>query len=203
MLQHPAAVRAAFDRAADTFLATLAEVRDEQWEQQGLGAFTVRQLVAHTLRAFTTIEMYVNAEPTVDRLMADGAEYYRTVLADPGIHESVLQRGRDAGARLADPLGEAEATAQRVRALVASTADDDPVNTFAGQIEFSEYLATRVVELAVHTVDLQRAVGRRASLHTDTSDVVLAVLTSVADPLPVILALTGRAALPDGFNALG
>ena len=58
-------------------------------------------------------------------------------------------------------------------ALVAATADDEPVNTFAGQITLIEYLATRVVELGVHTLDLQRATGQMPELHADTSAVVI------------------------------
>jgi hypothetical protein len=55
----------------------------------------------------------------------------------------------------------------------------------------------------VHTLDLQRATGQLAELHPDTSAVVLAVLTSLASPVPLILALTGRAALPADYNVLG
>jgi len=90
-----------------------------------------------------------------------------------------------------------------VLALVASTADDDPVNTFAGQITMAEYLATRVVELGVHTLDLQRATGQLAQLHADTSAVVLNVLVQLASPTPLILALSGRAPLPADYNVLG
>jgi hypothetical protein len=104
---------------------------------------------------------------------------------------------------LIDPLGEAENTIAQVLALVASTADDDPVNTFAGQITLIEYLATRVVELGVHTLDLQRATGQSPELHPDTSAVVLSVLTQLASPAPLILALTGRASLPSDYNVLG
>jgi hypothetical protein len=163
----------------------------------------VRELTAHALRAYTTIEMYVVAEPTVDRLMADAAEYYRVVLSDPAIHASVAKRARDAAADLSDPIGESEATAERVLALCASTADDDPVNSFAGQITFSEYLASRTVELSVHTLDIQRACGLLLAIHPSTASVVLSVLGELANPALVILALTGRQALPPDYNVLG
>ena len=88
-------------------------------------------------------------------------------------------------------------------ARVAATADDEPVNTFAGQITLSEYLATRVVEIGVHTLDLQRATGQLMELHPETSAVVLSVLTQLASPAPLILALTGRRSLPTDFNVLG
>lgn len=204
MLQHPAQVRAAFHEGAATLLATLRAIGPELWDRHGaLGDWTVRELTAHTLRAFITIDGYLAAEATTDRVLADASEYYQTVLADIGVHQGVNARARQAGRQLIDPLGEAESTIAQVLARVASTADDEPVNTFAGQITLIEYLATRVVELGVHTLDLQRATGQLPALHPDTSAVVLAVLTTLASPAPLILALTGRAALPSDYNVLG
>ena len=204
MLHDPAEVRSAFAAAAHTFLATIEDIADDAWDRAGaLGEWTVRQLAGHTLRAFSTIDTYLGAEKTSDRLIADTAEYYRTTLGDPAIHASVAQRGRDAGALLTDPVGESQATSQRVLALIASTLDEDVVNTFAGQITFSEYLATRVVELGVHTLDLQRASGQLVGLTDETSTLIIAVLAELAPPSQLILALSGRAALPAGFNVLG
>jgi hypothetical protein len=107
-----------------------------------------------------------------------------------------------AGAQLTDPLGEGEATAQRVLALVASTADDEVVNTFAGQMMFIEYLATRVAEVALHTLDLQRACGQPTSLAASTSSVVVGLMAELADPVTLLLALTGRGSLPTDYNVL-
>jgi Mycothiol maleylpyruvate isomerase N-terminal domain len=203
MLHDPASVRAGFAEATAAFLRTVEHIEPHQWALPALGEWNVRELTAHALRAFTTTETYLGAEPTVDRVMADATEYYRTVLADPDVHRSVAQRGHAAGTTLDDPLGESQATAQRVGALVASTADDDTVHTFAGQIGFIEYLATRVVELGVHTLDLQRATGQYPHLHRDTVGVVLSVLTDLAEPPTLILALTGRGSLPAAYNVLG
>jgi uncharacterized protein (TIGR03083 family) len=203
MLQHPAAVRAAFDEGGRGLLRTLRAITEEQWDRAGaLGDWTTRELAAHALRAFVTVEGYLSAEPTVDRVIADAAEYYSVVLSDPSVHHGVAARGREAGRQLLDPIGEAEATITRVTALVAALADDDPVNSYAGQMTLVEYLATRVVELAVHTVDLQRATGQFLELHPDTSTVALAVLTQLAPAPALILALTGRSPLPPGFNVL-
>jgi len=194
MLQHPAEVRAAFEEGAATLLRTLRAITPELWDRRAaLGEWSTRELAAHTLRAFVTI----------DRVLADAAEYYATALSDPTAHQGVAARARQAGRQLIDPVGEAEATIERVLAQIAATADDEPVNTFAGQITLAEYLATRVVEVGVHTLDLQRATGQRAELHPDTAAVVLSVLIQLTSPVPVILALTGRVPLPDSFNALG
>jgi len=204
MLQHPAAVRAAFEEGAHTLMDTLRAVTPEWWDRRGaLGDWTTRELAAHTLRAFLTVEGYLSAAPHSDRILSDAADYYAVALSDPTAHQGVAARARKAGRQLIDPVGEAEATIEQVLALVAATADDEPVNTFAGQITLIEYLATRVVELGVHTLDLQRATGQHPELHPDTSAVVLSVLSQLAAPVPVILALTGRAPLPATFNALG
>ena len=204
MLQHPAAVRAAFEEGAGTLLSTLRAITPEFWDRAGaLGEWTTRELTAHTLRAFVTIEGYLAAAPATDRVLADAPEYYATVLSDPTVHQGVASRARQAGRQVTDPVGEAEVTIERVLAQVAATADDDPVNTFAGQITLIEYLATRVVELGVHTLDLQRATGQHPHLHPDTAAVVLSVLIQLSSPIPVILALSGRTPLPDNFNALG
>ncbi len=204
MLQHPAAVRDGLREGAVTFVDTLRNVGPEYWDRPGaLGEWTTRELTAHTLRAFFTIDGYLQAAPSTDRVLADATEYYATALADPGVHQGVLTRARQAARQLIDPVGEAEATAAQTLALVASTADDEPVNTPSGQITLVEYLATRVVELGVHTLDLQRATGQPAFLHPDTSAVIVSVLTSLASPVALILALAGRAPLADGYNVLG
>jgi uncharacterized protein (TIGR03083 family) len=195
-------VRAAFDDVATSVLATIDRVHPHQWDLPGLGVWTVRELTAHTLRGFTTIERYLSADPQVDRVIVDAADYYRIVLSDPNVHTGVADRGREAGAQLTDPLGEGEATAQRVLALVASTADDDVVNTSAGQMMFIEYLATRAAEVAVHTLDLQRACGQPTSLPASTSSVVVALMAELADPVTLLLALTGRGSLPIDYNVL-
>ncbi len=202
MLQHPAAVRAAFEDATTVLLTTIQRVQPHQWELPGLGEWTVRELTAHMLRGFTTIERYLAAEPTVDRVITDATEYYQTALGDPNVHIGVAERGRLGGAQLADPVGESEATAQRVLALVASTADDDVVETRVGQMMFIEYLATRAAELSLHTLDLQRATGQPMVLRPATSSMVVALMAQLAEPITLLSALTGRGALPDDLNVL-
>ena len=202
MFQHPAAVRAAFEDAAATLLTTIERVEPHQWELPALGVWTVRELAAHTLRGFTTVERYLAAEPTVDRLIVDAADYYRVALADPKVHAGVAERGRSAGAQLTDPVGETEATAQRVLALVASTADDEVVETSVGQMMFVEYLATRASELALHTLDIQRATGQPLALQPATSAMVVGLMAELAEPIGLLSALTGRGTLPLDYNVL-
>jgi hypothetical protein len=124
------------------------------------------------------------------------------VFTDPNVHSRVAERGRRAGAQLTDPIGESEATAQRVLALVASTADDDVVETGVGQMMFVEYLATRAAEVALHTLDLQRATGQPPTLSVATSSMVVGLMAELAEPITLMSALTGRGVLPTDYNVL-
>ena len=101
-----------------------------------------------------------------------------------------------------DPVGESEATAQRVLALVASTADDDVVETMAGKMMFIEYLATRASELALHTLDLQRATAQPLVLAPATANMVVGLMAELAEPITLLSALTGRGTLPADYSVL-
>ena len=196
-------MRAAFEDAAATLLTTIERVEPHQWELPGLGVWTVRELTAHTLRGFTAVERYLVAQPSVDRLIVDVGDFYSTVMVDPKVHTDVAERGRAAGAQLTDPVGETEATVQRMLALVASTADDEVVETPFGQMTLIEYLATRAAEVSLHTLDLQRATGQHMELQPATSAMVVALIADLADPITLLLALTGRGTLPADYNVLG
>jgi hypothetical protein len=67
---------------------------------------------------------------------------------------------------------------------------------------FIEYLATRAAELAVHTLDLQRATGQELSLRPATSSMVVALMAELADPISLLSALTGRGTLPADYTVL-
>jgi uncharacterized protein (TIGR03083 family) len=187
----------AFHDAADLFLATVDQVND--WDAHGLGEWTVRELAAHTLRAFTTIEQYLAADRVTDLQLPDATSYFRAALADPAVHAAVAERGR-AGARdLVDPPAEARATAHRVLAVVDSTDPDRIVDSFIGAIAFREYLAGRVVELTVHTTDIQAATGQPITAPASATRVALAVLAPLAEPVQLVRGITGRVAI----NVLG
>ena len=58
--------RAAYVDAAALFVDTVGQVGPTQWEQSGLGVWTIRDLVGHTSRALLTVEMYL-AKPARQR----------------------------------------------------------------------------------------------------------------------------------------
>jgi uncharacterized protein (TIGR03083 family) len=147
--------RAAFDAAAAWFLTTVDEVGD-RWSEPGLGEWTVRDLVGHASRSLVTVETYLDVEPG-EVTVASALDYYlaiRGASAGP----TVAERGRQAGAAMgADPRAFLATLAERVRAKVASSADDAFVATIAGGMRLIDYLPTRTFELVVHTADLGAA----------------------------------------------
>ncbi len=202
-----AAVRSAFNGAAAGFVDLVRQIPDEAWEQPALGVWTVRDLVGHTSRALSTVETYLGKGAPGEPL--DGPLAYflaaRAALADP---EAVARRGRDAGAALgADPAATVATLAERVIALVAGAADDASVGSPVGQLSLAGYLPTRTFELTVHSLDVARATAHEppASLEPAIT-ACLALVGRLAAHSPqapaLLLALTGRTALPDGFTVL-
>ena len=197
----PLTVRASFPDAAEVFLATVAAVRDDQWEQPGLGEWTVRELTGHALRAFVTLQQLCDTR--ADRASIESAPaYYRTVGAIPDLHAGVAQRGRDAGAQLIDPVATARQVAEQALARLAGTPDEHVGECFGGTMRLGDYLPTRVLEVGIHTLDLQLATGQPLVLPASANGVILGVLADLGDVPTILLALTGRRGLPEGLNVL-
>lgn len=207
LLSDPALTREAYSLAADAFVQTLHDVDAADADLAGVvpgAAWTLGELIAHTMRAFTCIEQYLDGptERSNPTPIVDAVEYYQVALSAGSVHEGIVARARQAARDLHDPFGQAEVTAQRIGALVASTADDDPVYSPGGCLVMSEYLVTRTVELALHTVDIQRAIGQPAEIHPTISRLIIPVLSALGPSTQIVLALTGRGTLADGFNVL-
>jgi uncharacterized protein (TIGR03083 family) len=197
----PLSVRAAFPDAAEVFLAAVSAVPADRWDEPGLGEWTVRELTGHALRSFVTLQRLCDTtgdSPAVDSAPA----YYRAVAQVPDVHIGAAQRGREAGAALVDPVATTRITAEQAMARLAATPDDHVGETFVGPMRLGDYLPTRIVELGLHTLDLQTATGQPLLLPASAANVVLGVLAELADLPALLLAMTGRRALPAGFNVL-
>jgi uncharacterized protein (TIGR03083 family) len=204
-----AVVRRCFRDAAGAFVDVLAAVPEQDWPKPGLGVWTVRDLAGHTSRALVTVENYLERASTAHEPdSADAVDYYRAAASGLADAEAIAERGRQAGAGLGDdPHATVAALAGRVLALVDASPDDALVTTPMGTMTLAGYLPTRTFELVVHTLDLATASGvavptvlavpLRASLH------LAADLADVQGHAPdVLLALTGRRPLPQGFSVL-
>lgn len=199
------ATRRAFDEAAAWFVRTTA---DGQGRESGpaLGVWTVRDLVGHTSRALLTVEAYLARPADAVELTSPG-DYLRTALASIGDPEAVAQRGRDAGAALGDPVPAAVAAiAQRVSARLDAAGPEDLVGTPVGGMRLADYLPTRTFELTVHTCDLRAALGLALDVPAAAAEASLRLVAELAahggGAGPLLLAATGRTALPAGFTVL-
>ena len=191
-------VREVFVAAGEAFVAVAASLDPARLDDAATEAWTLRELVAHATRGLSTVEVTVAAPlGAASRELESATAYFAAAMAAPHVHEGITQRARDAAAAVGDdPGGYARAALDRVVPLVETTALDRVVQHVAGRLRFGDYLATRVVELTLHTADVQAATGRPVAFPEAASaltrDVVLG-LVGRADPLAVACALTGRA----------
>jgi uncharacterized protein (TIGR03083 family) len=199
-------IREAYESAAGLFVNTVEQVGPTQWEQPGLGVWTVRDLIGHASRALLTVELYL-ANPAVQREVMRPVDYYlraQAGLADPG---SVAARGREAGLALGpDPITAVQDIAARVLAQVKTVSDEVLVSTPVGGMRLLDYLPTRIFELAVHTLDIAAALPVTVTLPESVATVALHLLADLAlqpdKAAALLLAATGRRALSAGFSVL-
>ncbi|HVQ76681.1 MAG TPA: maleylpyruvate isomerase N-terminal domain-containing protein [Candidatus Binatia bacterium] len=204
-------IREAYEGAAATFVDTVGTINGHQWQGPGLGVWTVRDLVGHASRAFLTVEGYLSRPaPAVE--LRRPVDYYLQVKAQTraGLNDpaAIAARGREAGEALgAEPAGAVRDVATRVLATVRATADDVIMGTPVGGMRLIDYLPSRVFELGIHTLDLARALGMSVTLPDATAALSLRLMAELAaeqpgKAAPLLLAATGRGALPDGYSVL-
>jgi uncharacterized protein (TIGR03083 family) len=196
--------RRAFSDAAEWYVQTTAAVGD-RWTAPGLGEWDVRALVGHTSRSLLTVEQYLSS-PAEAVDLPTAVDYYRAT-REMARGDAVAQRGRDAGTALGDdpPAAVAEIAA-RVVPLVERQEPRALLTTIAGGMRLADYLPTRTFELAVHTADLAAALDLPLAVPPTAAAQALRLLADLAvddgQAGPLLLALTGRRALPAGFSLL-
>lgn len=195
-----------FASAAESFAALVRRLPAGAWDGPGLGEWDLRALVGHTSRSLITVSTYLTT-PAEREDVTTAADYYLQVTpAALGIDPAaVAERGRQAGRDLGD---DPAATVDRLvaRALADIDAAGDPLITVIGGlgIRLSTYLPTRTFELAVHGLDIARAAGLSHELPTEVlteaTELAARIAVRMGQGDAVLLALTGRAALPPDFS---
>lgn len=200
-----------FESAARALADLVERIGDDEWNGPGLGEWDLRSLVGHASRAVSTVTAYVD-QPADHEDASSPADYFATVARlsratdSSVVAEAVTQRGRDAGAALGEHP--AAAVADLVDKALDRLRDQDDVllSTPVGGMLLSSYLPTRTFELAVHSLDIAAAIGVVLELDpvvmADSLGVAAETAARTGHGLPVLLALTGRTPLPEGFSVV-
>jgi hypothetical protein len=190
---------------AGRWFVELVDLVDDRWAAPGLGEWDVRSLVGHASRSFVTVETYLG-QPAAEVEVETALDYYRaarSIAAGPGVAE----RGVAAGLALGDhPVAEVADMADRVIGHVTILTGDELLTTIVGGMRLRDYLPTRVFELAVHGCDLCRALDLPLDVPELPARQALALVGGLAASDGVagelLLALTGRTGLRDGFSVM-
>jgi len=200
---------ATYVSAATSFAELVHAIPVDAWSQPGLGDWDVRSLVGHTSRSLTTVRTYLRtAAERVD--IATPEEYYvRVTPSALGIDPAdVAERGRQAGIALGDdPAAAVDELVAGVLDDLAAVDDNPLIEVIGGLgIRLHSYLPTRTFELAVHGMDIARALDLSfvppAAVLAEALDVATRTAALTGHGQTVLLALTGRSALPPNFSVV-
>jgi uncharacterized protein (TIGR03083 family) len=197
-----------FASAARSFAGLVREIPAGAWGGPGLGEWDLRSLVGHAARSLITVSSYLQTTAEREDIATPQEYYVRVTPSALGIDPAdVAERGRQAGRDLGDdPAAAVDALASRVLEQVA-TAGNPLITVIAGLgIRLHTYLPTRTFELAVHSLDIARALGIPHRLPTDVLDEAMVLATRIAAVTgrgeTVLLALTGRDTLSASFSVV-
>jgi uncharacterized protein (TIGR03083 family) len=197
-----------FATAARSFAALVHDIPAPAWDGPGLGEWDLRSLVGHASRSLITVSTYLQ-QPAEREDIATPQEYYvRVNPATLGLApDGVVERGRQAGRDLGDdPAVTVDGLLSRVLDEVGR-AGDPLISVIGGAgIRLHTYLPTRTFELAVHGLDIARAVGISYTPPAEVLEAATVLAARIAasegNGETVLLALTGRTELPSSFSVV-
>lgn len=196
-----------WDEAVSGFVAAAADFAHlvghvgDRWDAPGLGVWSVRDLIGHTTQGVMLLERALTL-PAQTRELGSAADYFRAARGMPAAR--IADAGRRAGHQLGpDPATAAARIMERVPDAIGDHAPDGAVSTPVGGILLRDYVRTRTFELTVHALDLAAALELTPELSSIAMVQSLYVAAELAasdgDAGAVLLALTGRARLPERF----
>jgi uncharacterized protein (TIGR03083 family) len=199
---------AVFEASARAFISVLERITPAQWDEPGLGVWSVRALAGHTSRAITTVGDYLSTPALPKAECADAEAYYLGINSGRDVDAAVAARGVAAGESLPGNPGSFIASQlDRVLSNIAAQPANRVVSVYGGRtIPLAEYLRTRNFELVVHTIDLSKATGIPHGIPTASMEDACALGARIAarrgNGDTLLLSLTGRRPLPEGFSVV-
>lgn len=172
----------AYREAGHWWRSLVGGIDDHQWGQPALGEWTVRELVAHGCRAFRTVPQYLEMEAVDPTWLDTAAHYFRVVLAEETPHVHIAARAHKEAAEHADWVVATDDYWAAADLAVSTRLGGALVRTFVGEMRLDQYLATRVVELVVHGLDLGEAIGIPSPPPPAAAKVAIAVLMDLSTP---------------------
>ncbi|MGK9149157.1 maleylpyruvate isomerase family mycothiol-dependent enzyme [Plantibacter flavus] len=196
-----------YDLACGAFLRLVAGIDAAQWTRPGLGVWDVRALVGHTSRAIITVIDYLEIDAPETVSLESAADYYGQIYLTYTNPDAIALRGVRAGEALGDePVEHVAALRERAVAAIAAQGLDRIVSIGGMGIPLGEYLRTRIFELVVHSLDIARATGQDAAIPPALVEEAASLAAGIAalrgEGERVLLALTGRDPLPEGFSVV-
>jgi hypothetical protein len=177
-----------FQAASRFFVDAVASVPVERYEAGWSDEWRVLDLIGHGNRAnVLPVEYYERPVPIA------GSDYV--------LPENIAERGRQAVRELGhDPVAAVRAASDRALAVVASAPDDATVGTPFGQQMLATYLRSRTAELVLHGLDLETSISPPSEALAECGAFLVERALQRGRGLEVVLALSGRHALPPDFN---
>jgi uncharacterized protein (TIGR03083 family) len=205
-MTHMSFVVSRFSAAARAVGELVAQTPHHMWDGPGLGEWTLRDLVGHTSRSLVTVIDYL-ARPAAEEVVRSASAYFTAISAGYFDAAAVTERGRQAGRDLGeDPASRFSHLVNEAVRVAEGTDPDLVVHTIVGGMRVAEYLPTRTFELCVHGLDIATATGVAVELPAPAVEeaCALAAVTAAQRGLgpSVLLAMTGRRGLPQGFSVV-
>jgi len=195
----------AFTGECDAIDGTLAGVPADAWGRPALGEWALTELVAHLVRGASRVDAYLDEPVEGDAPACDRVSYWQFDLAAeaPAIAERARREAAKVDAETLPALfsDSWRASAQRAGGLPPGQLLATP----RGPMRLGDYLATRVVELVVHHLDVRAALDLPPAPTPAAGRLAMEVLEGLlGTPRPrnlgrtrFILAATGRIAVDD------
>jgi len=160
--------------------ATLRGISGDDWQRPGLGEWTLHQLAVHLTRGAGRLAVYLS-QPIDGPPVKDRVSYfqYDPEQVAPGVAARAMQEAAEL-----QPADVADTFAVAWRAGVQAAGEgaaDQIMATPFGPMYVAEYVATRVLEMVVHHMDVRRALDLAPDPDPEAGALVVEILEALLE----------------------